>query len=75
MGWIANKVHSWATNSQKSEMVAFVEGVRAADSTEVGPILAMATHRRHDLLNSFGWPLLDPIVAEQLEGSISRARP
>lgn len=71
MGWIANRVRSWATNSQKSEMVAFVEGLRAADSSEVGPILAIATHCRHDLFDNFGWQLLDPIVAEQLHPAIT----
>lgn len=51
----------WAMNTQRKELSAFVDNLRAMDSQELGALLAIATDARHSL-EAKGHMILDPIV-------------
>lgn len=68
MSWLANKIGGWATKVQQKELTDFVQRMRALDGSELGMILAMATHQRHLLERAKGWNLLSPsLLADQPE--------
>lgn len=60
MGWFLNKFNQWANKTQLKEMTSFVESLKAMDGTEIGFVLANATHIRHGL-EAQGHVLLDPM--------------
>ena len=61
MGWLSNKVNNWASGRQSEELSTFVGMLRSMDSSELGHVVAMATHMRHALASS-GHNVMDPIV-------------
>ena len=61
MGWLSNKVGQWAGGRQQEEMQTFIAMLRTMDSTEIGLVVAGATHMRHGLESS-GHNVMDPIV-------------
>lgn len=61
MGWFANLFNKWATGKQRQELSHFVSLLRAMDGVEVGHVVALATHVRHQL-EAKGHNPMDPIV-------------
>lgn len=60
MGWLANKFDKWASGSQEKELNNYTVGLRGMDGSEIGLIVAVATHQRH-LLVAEGFNVMDPI--------------
>lgn len=71
MGWLQNKIGAWATNTQKRELEEFVSRLRAMDSSEIGMIVACATHHRHFLAETRNWDLLEPVLTEMQEPTLA----
>jgi hypothetical protein len=63
MGWFASKVMNWATAQQEKEILDFVQRVSAADSSELGLTVAMATTYRHIVRRGSGIDLIHPALA------------
>lgn len=59
--WLGKKIGEWATNTQREEMGKFVDLLKGMDGEEIGMLVAVATHMRHEL-ESEGHHLLDPII-------------
>jgi hypothetical protein len=61
VGWFSRKVENWASNNMRQELESFIASLRAMDGSEIGIVVAMATHLRHQL-ESMGHMPMDPIV-------------
>lgn len=61
MGWLSNKINAWSSGKQREELSGFIENLRAMDASEIGFVLAIATHIRHEM-ESDGHHIMDPIV-------------
>lgn len=66
MGWLKNKFLGWTIDVKKREIDDFISRLRAMDGSEIGFVVAMATHVRHELEAGSGWDLLDPITLNVL---------
>lgn len=60
MGWFTRKFDSWASKKQRTEMADFIARLRSMDSSEIGHVVACATHLRHQL-EAEGHIPIDPI--------------
>jgi hypothetical protein len=60
VGWLANKVLKWTVQKQGAELREFVQKVSAADSSELGLPMLMATVYRHIVRRQYGFDLLRP---------------
>lgn len=61
MGWFSRLFDKWATGKQREEMANFVSLLRAMDGAELGHVVALATHVRHQL-EAMGHNPMDPII-------------
>jgi hypothetical protein len=61
MGWLSNKINQWSSDKQREELASFVANLGAMDGTEIGFVLAIATHIRHGM-EADGHNVMDPIV-------------
>jgi hypothetical protein len=69
MGWLAQKVMKWSIQKQENELKEFLQKVSAADSSELGLPVLMATVYRHIFRRQTGLDLLRPaevLVADHL---------
>jgi hypothetical protein len=60
MGWLANKVLKWSFQQQEMQLRDFLDRVSAADSSELGLPVAMATVYRHIVKEQYGFDFLRP---------------
>jgi len=60
MGVFKNLFDRWALKKQKKELTAFTSNLQAVDGPELGLVVAIATHLRHQL-EIDGHNILDPI--------------
>ena len=60
--WIGNKILEKSIEVQKKEIARFIDNIKAMDGSEVGSILATATHIRNQLIDQYDWDLQDPIL-------------
>ena len=61
IGWLARKIDAWASNKQRQEMTHFVSLLKSMDGSEIGVVVAVATHVRHQL-EAQGHNPTDPIA-------------
>lgn len=61
MGWLLNKFNQWAGRKEKDELQQFLDMLKAMDGSELGLVVAGATHMRHALFSA-GHNVMDPIV-------------
>lgn len=61
MGWFSRIFNTWAADTQRKEMADFIDLLRAMDGTELGLVVAVATHFRHEL-EADGHKPMDPIL-------------
>lgn len=66
--FLANKGRNWAVGKQKKDLSEFLSRLKVMDSSEIGMVVVLATHLRHQL-EAEGYMLLDPInyTASNLE--------
>lgn len=56
-------IEKWAVGKQEQELHAFAEQLQSVNGDELGLVVAMATHLRHNLERESGVSLLFPVVA------------
>lgn len=61
MGWLTRTIDTWASNKQREEMTHFVSLLKGMDGSEIGAVLAVATHVRHQL-EAQGHHPMDPVA-------------
>ena len=61
MNWFSNLIDRWSIRIQKKELTEFIDKLSSLDSSEIGPIVAMATHTRH-ALEGLGHNVMDPML-------------
>ena len=53
---------NWSKKRQAKEIEGYLEILKGMDSSEIGMVVAIATHMRHGLAKHEGYDLLDPII-------------
>lgn len=61
MNWFTRCFRNWASNKHRKELAFFLNGLASSDGSELGFLLAYATHVRHQLEEK-GHNILDPFV-------------
>ncbi|MEG8916433.1 hypothetical protein ACUIG5_00025 [Raoultella ornithinolytica] len=70
MGFFTTAVNKWATKSQLKEITGFVNNLKVMDASELGMVMAVATHIRHGL-QARGDDVLDPVICFSLNPGIT----
>jgi hypothetical protein len=74
--WLLKKVQTFSVGIQQTEVEGWLKRLRASDPNELGMLLAMATHMRHQLEKEFQIGLLYPhlVVLERPAVSVDLSK-
>ncbi|MFL6689565.1 MAG: hypothetical protein ACJ8IR_05180 [Alphaproteobacteria bacterium] len=68
MSRLHRAMERWATGRQAKELTEFVRSLSLMNEHDLGMLLAIATHIRHQLASTRGWNLLCP--AQEVAGDV-----
>jgi hypothetical protein len=71
LNWFHNKLVSWGSKQQRTEIETWLQMLRAMNSDEIGMLMAGATHFRHILENTYHVNLLEPFEANSIDPELS----